>query len=50
MYKQLMWDYLKLADKVGGHTPHYLPGAFALHQAFMETGDMLNADFAKFGA
>lgn len=49
MYKQLMWDYLKLANKYGGHTPHYLPAAFALHQAFMETGDMLNADFAKFG-
>ena len=50
MYKQLMWDYLKLGEKVGGHIPHYLPAAFALHQAFMETGDMLNADFAKFGA
>lgn len=49
MYKQLMWDYLKLAEKTGGHTPHHLPAAFALHEAFMETGDMLNADFSKFG-
>lgn len=49
MYKELMWDYLKLASKNGGHTPHDLRAAFALHEAFMETGDMLQADFAKCG-
>ena len=48
MYKQLMWDYLKLSQKTGGHTPHNLHAAFALHEAFMETGDMLNADFGKY--
>lgn len=46
MYKELMWDYLKLAK--GGHTPHTLSAAFALHQAFQETGDMLQADYAKY--
>lgn len=46
MYKELMWDYLKLSK--GGHTPHTLTSAYALHEAFMETGDMLQADFAKF--
>lgn len=46
MYKELMWDYLKLSK--GGHTPHTLNAAFALHQAFQEKGDMLQADFAKF--
>jgi len=46
MYKELMWDYLKLAK--GGHTPHTLKAAFALHQAFSEKGDMLEADFSKF--
>ncbi|MDE7437996.1 MAG: succinate CoA transferase [Muribaculaceae bacterium] len=46
MYKELMWDYLKLSK--GGHTPHTLGAAFALHQAFQETGDMLKADYAKF--
>lgn len=46
MYKELMWDYLKLAKK--GHIEHNLRAAFALHQAFEETGDMLNTDFAKF--
>ena len=48
MYKEIMWDYLKLAAKNGGHTPHYLPAAFALHEAFIETGDMQNADFSRF--
>ncbi|MDE6071839.1 MAG: succinate CoA transferase [Muribaculaceae bacterium] len=46
MYKELMWDYLKLSK--GGHTPHTLNAAFALHQAFQEKGDMLQADYAKF--
>lgn len=48
MYKELMWDYLKIASK--GHIPHNLKAAFALHTAFMETGDMQNANFAAFGA
>ncbi|ROT19051.1 succinate CoA transferase [Muribaculaceae bacterium Isolate-113 (HZI)] len=46
MYKELMWDYLKLSK--GGHTPHTLKAAFALHHAFSEKGDMLEADFAKY--
>ena len=46
MYKELMWDYLKLSK--GGHTPHTPKAAFALHHAFSEKGDMLEADFAKF--
>lgn len=46
MYKELMWDYLKLSDN-NKHTPHSLHSAFALHEAFMETGDMLNADFSR---
>ena len=46
MYKELMWDYLKLSK--GGHTPHTLKAAFALHHAFSEKGDMLEADFANF--
>ncbi len=50
MYRELMWDYLKLAKKNGGHTPHYLPAAFAMHETFMETGDMLRTDYSKYGA
>jgi succinate CoA transferase len=48
MYKQLMWDYLKLSKKAA-HTPHTLKAAFALHETFMETGNMLDTDFSKFG-
>ncbi len=48
MYKELMWDYLKLANKGGGHTPHHLQAAFALHTALMEQGDMSKADFGKY--
>ena len=47
-YRELLWDYVKLAEKNGGHTPHNLSASFALHQAFMETGDMLKADFARY--
>lgn len=46
MYKELMWDYLKLSK--GGHTPHTLKAAFAMHQAFAEKGDMAQADFAAY--
>ncbi len=45
-YKELMWDYLKLSQKI--HTPHTLRCAFALHDAFAQTGDMRNADYASF--
>ena len=45
-YKQLMWDYLKIAKK--GHTPHNLRAAFAMHNTFEELGDMRLTDFSKF--
>lgn len=48
MYKELMWDYLKFAMKSGGHTPHDLRASFALHEALIEKGDMLQADFAQY--
>ncbi len=44
MYRELLWDYLKLACKCGGHTPTDLNLSFALHKAFKEKGDMLQAD------
>ena len=46
LYKQLLWDYLKLGK--GGQTPHTLAAAMAFHTAFSETGSMQNADFSKF--
>lgn len=44
-YKQFMWDYLKLSEGKGLHTPHSLRNAFKMHIAFEETGDMRNAKF-----
>ncbi len=43
-YKELLWDYLKLAEGKC-HTPMTLKKAFAMHIAFEETGDMRNARF-----
>ena len=43
-YKELLWDYLKLAQGTC-HTPHTLRKALNMHLAFEETGDMRNAKF-----
>jgi len=41
-YKQQLTDYLDEAiEKVGGHTPHMLDKAFAMHQNLKENGTML---------
>ena len=48
MYRELLWDYVKLSCKTGGHTPHNLHAAFSLHQALMEKGDMLEADLSVY--
>lgn len=45
-YKQLLWDYLKLAK--GGHTKHNLPAAFAFHDTLARKGDMRLTDFAEY--
>lgn len=47
MYRELLMDYLKMGK--GGQTPHSLNAAFAFHNAFNETGDMRNADYARYG-
>lgn len=41
-YRPLLRRYLERTPK--GHTPHDLRKAFAFHTAFMDTGDMRNAD------
>ncbi|MCM1290611.1 MAG: succinate CoA transferase [Prevotella sp.] len=48
MYKDLLWDYVHLAQKTGGHIPMNLKAAFALHEAFLDSGDMSQVDFSKF--
>ncbi len=46
MYKQLLWDYLKLGK--GGQTPHTLAAALEFHNEFAVSGDMRNTDWSKF--
>ena len=44
-YRPLLHDYLSLTKK--GHTPQNLYACYDFHKAFLETGDMRNADFSK---
>ena len=45
-YKQLLWDYLKIADK--GHTCHKMSAALAMHDTFLREGDMRKTDWAAY--
>jgi succinate CoA transferase len=45
-YKQLLWDYVKMGGTK--HTPHTLNAAFEMHQAFIDSGDMRNTDWANY--
>ena len=44
-YKQLLWDYLRLTEGKGLHTPHSLQNAFRMHLEFAQSGDMRNTKF-----
>lgn len=45
-YKQILWDYIKIANK--NQTSHNLSAAFAMHTALAEKGDMHQVDWSKF--
>ena len=45
-YKQLLWDYLKIADK--GQSCHKLSAAFAMHDTFLREGDMKLTQFGQY--
>lgn len=43
-YRDLLWDYYQRAVRTtGGHEPHLLGEVFALHQRYMQQGDMRKA-------
>ncbi|MFT3740692.1 MAG: acetyl-CoA hydrolase/transferase family protein [Breznakibacter sp.] len=42
-YKELLWDYIKLAGNA--HTPHTLASAFNMHSEFARSGDMRNTEW-----
>lgn len=46
MYRDLLWDYLRLSK--GGQTPATLNAAFAFHHEFSTSGDMRNTDFSRY--
>ncbi len=45
-YRPMLREYLAMEKK--GHTPQNLYACYAFHHAFMETGDMRNADFTRY--
>ena len=47
-YQPMLRDYLKFAEKTGGHTHHCLSAAFAMHDTFLRKGDMRLTDWAEY--
>ena len=47
-YRPLLKDYLKLAERYGGHTHHVLNAAFAMHDTYRRKGDMRLTDWAEY--
>jgi acyl-CoA hydrolase len=47
-YRPMLQDYLRLAQKGGGHTQHSLSAAFAMHDTFLRTGDMRNTNLSEY--
>ena len=45
-YKNLLWDYLKLASK--GHTCHTIAASLAMHDTLARKGDMRLTDWAEY--
>ncbi len=45
MYKELLWDYLKLGK---GHTPQSLKAALGFHLEFLKSGDMSLTNWADY--
>jgi succinate CoA transferase len=44
-YKQLLWDYIKLEEKV--HTPQSLAACFGMHVEFAKSGDMRKTNWCE---
>lgn len=47
-YRPILREYQKLASRGGGHTPHMLSAAFALHDTYMRKGDMRLVDWGEY--
>lgn len=47
-YRPILREYQRLAYRNGGHTPHMLPAAFALHDTYLRKGDMRLVDWNEY--
>lgn len=47
-YRPLLREYMQLALQRGGHTPHILPAAFAMHDTYLRKGDMRLTDWREY--
>ena len=47
-YQPILRDYLKYAERRGGHTHHELSAAFAMHDTFLRKGDMRLTDLSEY--
>ena len=47
-YRPLLRDYMQLSMQRGGHTPHVLPAAFAMHDTYRRKGDMRLTDWREY--
>ena len=47
-YRPLLREYMQLALQRGGHTPHILPAAFAMHDTYRRKGDMRLTDWREY--
>ena len=47
-YRPLLNDYLRLAERYGGHTHHVLNAAFAMHDTYRRKGDMRQTDRSEY--
>lgn len=47
-YRPLLADYLRRAERYGGHTHHVLSAAFAMHDTFRRKGDMRFTNWGEY--
>ena len=47
-YRPILREYMRLAQQNGGHTPHMLTAAFAMHDTYMRKGDMRLVDWSEY--
>lgn len=47
-YRPILKEYMKIAQRGGGHTPHCLNASFALHDTYMRKGDMRLVDWGEY--